>query len=210
VYISPFPVPRATTRKQSQARTRARLLDAAARVASRDGLDGSSIERVAEEAGHTRGAFYAHFDSREQLYLAMLERWFEDYLAGFDRALAGEDAPHVRARRAGDQFTMLADSDPEGQRLFFEFAVYALRNEAFRRELTRRLVHLRGRVADVFRTRGEEHGVTSPIPLERLTLITFAITMGFALDRLLEPDAAAPELHGEALSIFFAGLATLD
>jgi AcrR family transcriptional regulator len=202
-------LPTPLTRKESQARTRARLLDSAARVAARQGLEGSSIEQVSAEAGHTRGAFYAHFATRDELYLALLDRWFEDYLVGFARALAGEDPPDVRARRAGDQFTSLADSDPEGQRLFFEFAVYALRNEKFRRELTRRFEQLRARVAEVFRARAAEYEVEPPIPLERLTLITFAITTGFALDRLLEPDRISPELHGEALSILFKGLGSL-
>ena len=202
--------PRPLTRKESQARTRARLLDSAARLAAERGLEGSSIEQLAEAAGHTRGAFHAHFESRDDLYLALLDRWFDDYIAMFDRALAGDDAPDVRARRAGDQFTDLAQTDPEGQRLFFEFAVYALRNDGFRRELTRRFESVRGRVAEVFRRRGEEYGVTSPIPLERLTRITFAMTTGFALTRLLEPDTISAELHGEALSILFTGLGAMD
>jgi AcrR family transcriptional regulator len=202
--------PHPLTRQESQARTRARLLDSAARVAARRGLEAPSIEQLAEAAGHTRGAFYAHFDSRDAMYLEMLERWFERYLAGFASALGGDDSPDVRARRAGDQFTSLADADPEGQRLFFEFAVYALRNDDFRRELTRRFELLRDRVAEIFRMRSEEYGVTPTIPLERLTLITFAIATGFALGRLLEPDRFEPELHGEALSILFAGLGTLE
>jgi AcrR family transcriptional regulator len=201
--------PGRVSRRESQARTRARLLESARRICARDGLDRASIERVAEGAGHTRGAFYAHFDSKEELYLAMLEERFDSYLEDFSRALATDEAPEIRARRAGDQLSRMIDADPEGQRLFYEFAVYALRNEQFRKELVGRYRSLRERVAEVFRLRAKEYGVESPIPLERVTLMTFAIALGVGLDQLLEPDRVPEELHGELLAIFFAGLGTL-
>jgi AcrR family transcriptional regulator len=197
------------TRRESQARTRARLIDSAARSIVRNGLEGTTIEEIAERAGHTRGAFYAHFKSREDLYLAMLEDRFAKYVDRFNRTLAGEDPPEVRARRAGDDLTAIVQADPEWQRLYFEFAVYALRNKSFRRELINRQRALREGVAAVFRSRAEEAGVSSPIPLERLTLMTFAIATGFSLATLLEPDAFPDDLHGETLAILFKGLGTL-
>jgi AcrR family transcriptional regulator len=202
--------PGRVSRRESQARTRARLLESARRICARDGLDRASIERVAEGAGHTRGAFYAHFDSKEELYLAMLEERFDSYLEDFSRALATDEAPEIRARRAGDQLSRMIDADPEGQRLFYEFAVYALRDEQFRKELVGRYRSLRERVAEVFRLRAKEYGVESPIPLERVTVMTFAIALGVGLGQLLEPDRVPEELHGELLAIFFAGLGTLD
>jgi AcrR family transcriptional regulator len=197
------------TREQSQARTRTRLLESAAKAFVRNGLDGTSIEQVAEGAGHTRGAFYGHFKSKEDLYLALLEERFDSYIGDFSRALATDEEPEVRARRAGDQFSHLIEANPEWQRLSFEFAVYALRNERFRRELEKRYVSLRRRVAEVFRVRAEEYGVEPPIPLERLTLMTFVMSTGIALQKLLEPERVSDELYGEMLAIFFAGLRTL-
>jgi hypothetical protein len=139
----------------------------------------------------------------------MLADRFEKYADRFNRTLAGDDPPEVRARRAGDDLTAIVEADPEWQRLYFEFAVYALRNEPFRRELVKRHRALREGVATVFRIRAEEAGISSPIAFERLTLMTFAIATGFSLEKLLEPDAVPDDLHGEALAILFRGLRAL-
>lgn len=48
--------------------TRTRILDAAARCFTRKGYDAVSIDEVMAAAGLTRGAFYAHFDSKSTLY----------------------------------------------------------------------------------------------------------------------------------------------
>ena len=50
-------------RSVRRARTRAQLLDAAARVYARRGFDGATLDEVAEEAGFTKGADNDHYGS---------------------------------------------------------------------------------------------------------------------------------------------------
>ena len=47
--------------------TRRRILEAAGRRLKRDGIDGSGVATLMADAGLTNGAFYAHFDSKEDL-----------------------------------------------------------------------------------------------------------------------------------------------
>jgi AcrR family transcriptional regulator len=61
------------TREQSQALTREKLLRAASEVVARNGYEGASVERIAEEAGFTKGAFYSNFSSKEEILLHLLE-----------------------------------------------------------------------------------------------------------------------------------------
>src|SRR6185503_5848600 len=77
-----------TTRKERQARTRAALMDAAA--------------AVAEQAGFTKGAVYANFASKEELFLAMLDAHFDSRLAELDRILATDADPDDQAREAAE------------------------------------------------------------------------------------------------------------
>ena len=56
--------------------TRDRLLEAAAEAFREEGLQGASVEAICTRAGFTRGAFYSNFESKEQLFLALLEREF--------------------------------------------------------------------------------------------------------------------------------------
>ncbi len=50
------------------------IVDAAARLATIEGLEGLSIGRVAEEIGMSKSGLYSHFDSKEDLQLAAIER----------------------------------------------------------------------------------------------------------------------------------------
>lgn len=52
--------------------SRARILEAARRMFRRRGFEGTSIDQVMGAAGLTRGAFYAHFDSKEDLVRRVL------------------------------------------------------------------------------------------------------------------------------------------
>ena len=57
--------------------TRARILDAAVRQFSANGLAGARTEQIAEEAGVNKALLYYYFTSKEDLYAAALESSFE-------------------------------------------------------------------------------------------------------------------------------------
>jgi AcrR family transcriptional regulator len=54
-------------------RSRRAILDAAARLATVEGIDGLSIGRLAQEIGMSKSGLYAHFGSKEELQLATVE-----------------------------------------------------------------------------------------------------------------------------------------
>lgn len=93
--------------------TRARLLDAAIEVFAEDGLQGAAVETICARAGFTRGAFYSNFSSKEQLFLALLEREF-DRRAEDVAAKARELEPTLRGRSG-------CISPPEAAQCIVEF-----------------------------------------------------------------------------------------
>src|SRR5262249_60890827 len=58
-------------------------LDAAEELCARRGLGAAALEDIADAAGYTRGAIYAHFGSKEDLFLAVIERQRQRFLDGF-------------------------------------------------------------------------------------------------------------------------------
>ena len=63
-----------TKRRRSDGeRSRAAILDAATRLATVEGLDGLSIGRLAEHTGMSKSGLYAHFGSKEELQLAIID-----------------------------------------------------------------------------------------------------------------------------------------
>ena len=126
------------TRKERQERTRSHLLEAAGTVFARRGFAHASVDQVAAEAGYTKGAFYANFASKEELFLVLLEQRFAERVAALDEVLAGDEEPGDAARAGGEEFVRYLARDAEWERLFFEFAAHAARSEQFRGELVAR------------------------------------------------------------------------
>ncbi len=60
--------------KEHKAQTRERILDEAAPLFRQYGFDGVSVDQLMQAAGLTRGAFYAHFDSKEALLADVMAR----------------------------------------------------------------------------------------------------------------------------------------
>lgn len=60
-------------RRADGERSRAAILDAATKLATVEGLDGLSIGRLAEHTGMSKSGLYAHFRSKEELQLAIVE-----------------------------------------------------------------------------------------------------------------------------------------
>src|SRR5215212_2982746 len=65
------------TQADRSARSRSALLEAAARGLSRYGYGNLKLERVASEAGYTRGALYHQFRDKEDLALAVID-WVDE------------------------------------------------------------------------------------------------------------------------------------
>ncbi|HEX4564801.1 MAG TPA: helix-turn-helix domain-containing protein [Solirubrobacteraceae bacterium] len=101
------------TRKEKQAHTRECLMHSAARVFAQRGLEQASIDEVAEQAGFTKGAFYANFKNKEELFLAMLDERFAKRIEDIEQVVASEGSAAQKARRGGDQFASMLAADPE-------------------------------------------------------------------------------------------------
>ena len=68
--------------------TRRRILERAGRRFKRDGIDGSGVATLMADAGLTNGAFYAHFDSKEDLVAAVVDDQLRSQRETYAPALA--------------------------------------------------------------------------------------------------------------------------
>ncbi|WP_084420693.1 TetR/AcrR family transcriptional regulator [Henriciella litoralis] len=99
-------------------RTRDRVVECARRLFNRHGYDGVTIDMVMKEAKLTRGGFYNHFQSKEDLFLAAVSsflmgrgaEWRAD--AGIDPDV---DAPAMAARMVESYLSEEHLNDVEGQ-----------------------------------------------------------------------------------------------
>jgi AcrR family transcriptional regulator len=193
------------TRGERQATTRAALLRSASRSICKLGMHGASIDRIAAEAGYTKGAFYANFANKEELFLVLLDEKFAAELEHLATAMAGSGEPVDEARRAAEEFLAYVDRDPEWPRLYQEFAAHAARNDAFRAAFASRQRALRASMAEVFARWAAAFGVEPPLPPTDVAAMTFFMADGFLLDRIIDPELD-DDLYATMFEIFLRGL----
>ena len=122
------------TQAERRTETRARLLAAARRTFARYGYHATSLDRVSENAGCTKGAVYDHFGSKEGLFLALLDQQF---VARIEQAQQSDSQPPSKAMPFDREFALL----------FLEFVSVAARDAKLRWRLATRLHELRSHTA---------------------------------------------------------------
>ncbi|OHV44813.1 TetR/AcrR family transcriptional regulator [Pseudofrankia sp. BMG5.36] len=81
------------TQAERSARSRAALLESAARNLSQHGYGNLALERVAADAGYTRGALYHHFKDKQDLAMAVIEWAHATWVREVGPSVAGEAGP---------------------------------------------------------------------------------------------------------------------
>lgn len=195
------------SRKEQQAVTREALLESATSVFAEKGLHRASIDDIASHAGFTKGAFYANFKSKEELFLAMLDLHFAERLSAIEQVTSTREAIADQAEQVGLDFLAALRGDEEWCKLFLEFSSHATRHEEFRRELLARTDALRAGVAAILARRASEAGITPIIEPDLVARMTFAMAHGVAIEQLLD-ESTPEELFGTMLRMFFSGLET--
>jgi AcrR family transcriptional regulator len=107
IFDSGCPVSRTPNSRKED--THERIVDAAARAIRKHGYAGVGVADVMKEAGLTHGGFYSHFDSRDALLVAALDRAGRQSSEAVTRAAEARAAAGVSAFRSLVE-TYLADS----------------------------------------------------------------------------------------------------
>jgi AcrR family transcriptional regulator len=189
-------------REERKAQTRARLLDAAARVFARRGFDGATLDEVAAEAGFTKGAVYSHFGSKEKLLLALSEdqraAQLTEQLLLFDRERSGAERPLAGSAR----WMEILREEPDRFRLFIELWARAQRDARLRGQLADGMEELREMLTGFARAGAADAGVEADPDAERQVANVFlALAMGVGLMALLDEEAVPEALLGNAMSL---------
>jgi AcrR family transcriptional regulator len=172
------------TRAESQARTRAQLLRTARELFLRDGYLATSLDKVAEEAGFSKGAVYSNFRRKDQLCLAVLDEIRAERAAEVAGLLAAPDTEE-RLRRF-EEWAERVIGDPQWTALEFEFAVQARRDPALREELANRLTAV-GEVVESAVANVADGRATPPMRTDEAATALLCLGVGLGLFRSIAP-----------------------
>jgi AcrR family transcriptional regulator len=186
--------------------TRNELLDAAERVFAREGLGGASVEAIAEEAGYSHGAIYSNFKSKEDLFFVLVEERIDARLArvyeAADRELSGGQEPLEAARR----FVSMLQQERAAVLLLVDFWNQAVRSPNAAAKFAERHARLRTIIGRVIEGLVHNSGLELTVPRDQAATAVIALTNGFAIERLADPEAAPDELFAHAIAAIIRGL----
>ncbi|MDD7812896.1 TetR/AcrR family transcriptional regulator [Mycolicibacter sinensis] len=164
------------TRERRLAHTRSLLLDAAEEVFAEKGFNTATLDDIAQAAGYTKGAIYKHFAGKEELFLAVSDRYWRRYFDNFADVMA--NASQVGARELDDiaeRWRQLSlDHGAEHAALGHEFALYLLRNPEARERVAGKRAEVVEQLATFIVEGVERLGGTLLIPAQTLAQVLVA------------------------------------
>jgi AcrR family transcriptional regulator len=205
--------PKRLTRKEKQEETRRLLLDAAERVFLRRGLQGSSVEEIAAEAGFTRGAFYSNFKSKDELFVELLHTRVYDRYA--QMAVEAEKQPGTPRERLRWGIARMRDMYEEDDgdwllRLWLECLTQAARDDEFRKLAATFWSGNRALLAQQGKEVFKEVGRKPPLPPEQLATAMIALDIGLVVQNMVDPDEAPLDLYVPLFDLLIGRLAEPD
>jgi AcrR family transcriptional regulator len=199
-----MPAARRLTRPEQQAQTRARLIEAAAKVFGRRGFQAASVEEIAEQAGYSHGAVYSNFDGKGELFLAVFEEYMAERvreLAQTQAALPDDASLEARARALADQWMDRLARDRESLSLHVEFIAHADRDPELAKRFASRSAAMRQALSRYIVQYQQEAGAELAMPADDLALVLRALGIGLAVEWLVSPDAVRHDLYGDFVEL---------
>ncbi|WP_431999214.1 TetR/AcrR family transcriptional regulator [Streptomyces sioyaensis] len=198
---------RRPTRAETKARTRRRLLDAAAHVFARKGFAGASVEEIAESAGFSIGALYSNFGGKEALFLALMAERGLGRVAEATHTLERHGAgTGEAAAELGRLLVHTADKDTDFAPLQAEFWLYAVRNPHVLDTMATALREPHQALEGLIGSWLAERGAPPEVSAASVASVVAALFQGLVRQRRIAPDSVPEELFGQALIWLFTGI----
>lgn len=195
-------IPAVSRQRARTEATRRKLLAAAETTFARDGFEAARLEDIAALAGYTRGAFYANFKSKEDIFSALLEYWVNERIAEVNALLAQQETPAKRLRALREHYAQIA-KDRRLALLSLEFKLFAVRHPEAHARLRARQRRFRACGGDVVQRIAKTTGRTLPISYIAAATGLGALSNSLLLEHLVDPTTITAQDIRHLLGVFF-------
>jgi len=204
VVLRAAPARRGSRQQARTDATRRKLLAAAEKIFARSGYEAARLEDIATMAGYTRGAFYANFESKEDIFFALLEDWISEKLRSITSLLARYETRKERAVALRQYYVEMAH-DRRLVLFSLEYKLFAVRHpEAYAR--------IRARQDRLKKCGAEILGMVSDSPRKlglsnrAASTALGALSHALLLERLVNPESVSDKEVRVVLGLFFDSL----
>ncbi|MBZ4520065.1 TetR/AcrR family transcriptional regulator [Mycobacterium avium] len=184
--------------RPTRGEVRDRILDAAAKVFAAEGFAGATIDAIGQAAGFTKGAVYSNFESKDELFLALLDREFE--LRGQQIAIALDRSAGDTTAAAREVSRSVLDSVRDHSDYYVLLVEYWLRAQRDP-QLRERLIERRRAAADqALHIVESTDTVSGDRRLTDIAQLVVTLNLGVAMEEVLRPGTINPDLLAQLIT----------
>lgn len=195
----------AAAMSKQQARTdatRRRLLEAAERIFVRDGFEAARLEDIAAQAGYTRGALYANFEDKEDIFFGVLEQHVADRVAEVTELMRQHQTADDLRKALRVHYAQIAKKRNVAL-LSLEFKLYAIRHPEAHGRMRARQQKMRVCGMEILRRLTEDLGRELAVPAEAAAVGLGALSQVLSLEHSFDRKALPEDEMKHLLGIFF-------
>lgn len=165
------------------------------------------MDEIAQRAGYSKGALYWHFDSKDDLFFALMDESVDAPTREMIDLLQGAPPEQDMAPEASRRLVELVSEQRELLLLDHEYWAQAVRDPDLRRRYGARRQELRAALGRALEVRLAHLGAPAPeIALDEMATVVMSLSAGLAQERLIDPGAVPDELLGRAIVLLYRGL----
>src|SRR5690625_316003 len=173
------------SRAERQAQTRERLIDVARQQFLKHGYAATSLDKVAIEAGFSKGAVYSNVAGKAELCMAVLDEIHAEQTEAVVDAFSGPGSLEDKFK-AFSTWAQTGLGNPRWTALEVEFAAVARHSPYVANALTERHRAIASAIADLIRTVTEREGVTLKQGPEDTAVVLLSMGIGLGALRSLD------------------------
>lgn len=167
--------------------TRSKIISSAIKLFSARGYNTASVDDICAEAGISKGAFYHHFESKQALFLALLDGWLQTIDTAIEAA-KDKTVPET-FRQMTEAFPYIFETAGEGLPMFLEFWLQASRDEKIWQASIKPYRRYHKHFTSLIK-KGVDEGSFVEVDPELTSRMIMSTAMGLLLQNLLDPKGA--------------------
>jgi AcrR family transcriptional regulator len=170
--------------------TRHRILSSATRLFSLNGYDGTGVAEICEAAGVSKGAFYHHFPSKQDVFLSILNTWLDQLSTQMQSARqATQTVPEGLVAMSG-LTNQVFQMSKNHYSLFFEFWIQAMRHPEIWQTAIAPYHRFQTWLAAVLQSGINEGSLDPSTSPDNTSRILIAMVLGLLLQAFFDPTGA--------------------
>ena len=193
---------------QNKQTSREKILQSAVQLFLGDGYEATSVNDICKHAGVSKGSFYHYFETKQVLFLSLMENWSSRVM----QSVLGE--PITEDSNAKDvliqmpyQFNMAFAAVPRGFPMLVDFWRQAMADPAIWKTAVEPYRYFMGFFMRIIETGQQDGSIRKDIDSEILARLLVAVAMGFLLEAAFDQEKADwSALTSDGLSLLLEGI----